>query len=55
MTKERFKYYMDLFECAEKLKNEVAMDDDEYQYQCCCILEKIHQEYVKGDTLDRCY
>lgn len=55
MTEERFKYYMDLFECAEKLKNASVMEEDEYNYQCCTILEQLHQEYVKGDTLDRCY
>lgn len=55
MTEERFKYYMELCECAEKLKNENVMDEDEYNYQCCIILEKMHQEYEKGDPLDKCY
>lgn len=55
MTEERFKYYMDLFESAEKLKNADITGYDEYNYNCCAILEKMHEEFVKGDTLDRCY
>ena len=55
MSKEKFKYYMDLFESAEKLKNASVMDNDEYNYQCCTILEILHQEYVKGDPLDKVY
>ena len=55
MNEEKFKYYMELFESAEKLKNNNIMDEDEYNYQCCTILERLHEEYVKGDSLDSCY
>ena len=46
---------MDLFESAEKLKNADIIGYDEYNYNCCTILELIHEEYVKGDTLDKVY
>jgi len=55
MTKEKFRYYMDLFESAEKLKNENIMDDDEYNYQCSIILERMNREYEDGDPLDKVY
>ncbi len=57
MTEERFKYYMELFECAEKLKDGLGsgMEMEDYQLYCAVILEKMHQEYMKGNPLDRCY
>ena len=57
MTKEKFKHYMELFENLEKVKNGLngGMEIEDYQLYCTIILEKLHQEYVKGDSLDSCY